>query len=92
MQCPSAWQTPINNTLTVILDSYITASTDDFLIYLDLLGIYQTNVQNVFKTLLKTGLHLLPEKYKFNKEAVKYFNPIIRGEIFHTDFDKVASM
>jgi len=74
---PASFQHFINDTLQEILDDFVNAYIDDFLIYSET---YEENVlhtRKVLQALKDAGLHLKPEKSEFHLRTMKYLGFIL---------------
>jgi hypothetical protein len=72
----------INNAIGEALDNFASVYLDDILLYSDCEEVHIRHVKWIMQWLREAGFYLKPEKYKFQKESVRYLGLIITNKGF----------
>ena len=89
---PNSFQHDINNVLREWLDDFVTAYTDDILIFSGTLEQHRNYVHLVLNTLSEAGLQVDINKCEFHQAKIKYLGLIISTKGIAMDPDKVHAI
>jgi len=92
MNVPAEFKRYTNDTIREALDRVASASLDAILIYSNSIEEHEEHVKRIMERLLKVGLYLKPEKFKFHKKHVQYLGLIISTDGVSMDPDKIDTV